>query len=102
MNDMQSFVISAFGFVPLAIIVAVMSKTMAHSICERFLTEDDELEDEICVARLSGLKQEIWRRIDEMDPGHTHGFPARPLTSMVPVQASGFARIASSQFGRDR
>jgi hypothetical protein len=86
MNDIQSFVISAFGFVPLVIIVVMICKTLAHSICERFLTEDDELEDEICVARLSGLKQEVWSRIDGLEPIHTHIFPARPRISRLTFQ----------------
>jgi hypothetical protein len=81
MNDTQTLAISAFGLLPLAIILAVMAKAFLKSLCDRFLSEDDSPDDPISLARISSLKQEVWRRIDEFDRGHSQGFPALSQTS---------------------
>jgi hypothetical protein len=100
MNDLQTVVIFTFGLLPLAIIVIATSKTAARAVCDRFLSEDDALDDEICLARISCLKDQVWRRIDDLDPSYSHGFPARPRVLTPPVRTSGLVPATSSQFGR--
>ncbi len=82
MNQTQALVIFACVLFPtLLSILIVVSKLLTQFNCDKDLTEAELLKNEHFLARVSCLKHEVWRRIDEFDTDHYHDFIALPPTS---------------------